>query len=335
MEKKKLSMFYILNVLKEYTDEEHYLTQKDIISKVYEKYNIKLERKSVSSSLKALEVLNFDINNIPRKGYYLLDREFNKSEIHYLIDAILSSKSLNYKEAHTLINKCMSFFSIYDREKDFSNVRKASQTNRTNNEEIMLNVELLNEAIKNRKKVSLNYMGYNSKGELVRRNPKYKYIMNPYYLFNSMGKYYLLCNSDYFSTIASYRVDFMQDIEILDVERKREYEISDLKNFSINDFINNRLYLFHDNDVITSKIRVLGEEKQKNNTINIIKDWFGRNAKIINKDNEIYAFVKCDERSLKYWALQYGTSIEIISPQSLKVNVIKDLTSMLNIYKES
>ena len=51
IENKKASILLILKVLQEYSDEEHFLTQQDIIDKVDELYGIELERKSVAFSI--------------------------------------------------------------------------------------------------------------------------------------------------------------------------------------------------------------------------------------------------------------------------------------------
>ncbi len=51
IQNKKSSILLILKVLEEYTDENHYLTQKEIVDKVSQLYGIEIERKSVGSSL--------------------------------------------------------------------------------------------------------------------------------------------------------------------------------------------------------------------------------------------------------------------------------------------
>ena len=43
LEGKKVALILILNILKEYSDENHYLTQQDIISKMIELYGIELK----------------------------------------------------------------------------------------------------------------------------------------------------------------------------------------------------------------------------------------------------------------------------------------------------
>ena len=51
---KKSSLILILKVLEEYSDEDHLLTQQQIIDKISQLYNIDLERKSVSNSISLL-----------------------------------------------------------------------------------------------------------------------------------------------------------------------------------------------------------------------------------------------------------------------------------------
>ena len=58
---KKASILLILKVLEEYSDENHFLTQQNIIDKVDELYGLELERKSVANSLSLLEELDYDI----------------------------------------------------------------------------------------------------------------------------------------------------------------------------------------------------------------------------------------------------------------------------------
>ena len=58
---KKSSVVLVLKVLQEYSDEEHYLTHKQIIDKIKLLYDIEIERKSIASSIAILQDLDFDI----------------------------------------------------------------------------------------------------------------------------------------------------------------------------------------------------------------------------------------------------------------------------------
>lgn len=55
--------------MEEYSDDNHYSTQQEIIDKIYSWYGVKLERKSIGSSLKFLEDLDYDIRKSPIGGF--------------------------------------------------------------------------------------------------------------------------------------------------------------------------------------------------------------------------------------------------------------------------
>ena len=71
---KKEVIILIYKILAEYTDEDHYLTQADIIDKLYQLYGVIVERKSVASSLEILQELDYDIVKNGRMGYALYSR---------------------------------------------------------------------------------------------------------------------------------------------------------------------------------------------------------------------------------------------------------------------
>ena len=97
---KKIAMLYILDILKEYTDQDHPLTQQDIINKLHNIYLLDIERKTIASTIRLLIDYGYDIISIPKKGYYLNERDFDQTEIKYLVDAIYSSKTIPTKEAN-------------------------------------------------------------------------------------------------------------------------------------------------------------------------------------------------------------------------------------------
>ncbi len=145
VENKKASILLILKVLEEYSDEDHFLTQQDIINKIDEIYGIELERKSVAFSLSLLQELDYDINKSPRGGYALLSRSFDNSEIRYITDALFSSKSLSAKQATELSKKLNSCLSKYQR-KDYNFIYKSNEISRSENKELFYTLELIEEA---------------------------------------------------------------------------------------------------------------------------------------------------------------------------------------------
>ena len=324
---KKMAMFYILDILKEYSDKDHLLTQKDIINKLYDNYLIEIERKTISSTIELLIEYGYDIVKIERKGYYLNEREFDENEIKYLIDAVYSSKSIPGSNAKNISKKLYSLLSKYE-QKDFSYLYKSTEINRSSNNEIFLNIELINEAIKLNKKISFIYLSYDENGNLSERRNGYRYIVSPYFLVNNFNKYYLICNIPWFDNHANYRLEYMKDIKILDEDIKPYKDVETLgEKFDITKHINDHIYMFGGN-VINSKIEILNKEG-----ITYVIDWFGNNAKIYKDDGKLYANIKSNDNAFFFWALQYQEHIKILSPDSMVEKIKNTLVESLKKYQ--
>lgn len=321
---KKSSLILILKVLEEYTDEDHLLTQQQIIDKISQLYNIDLERKSVSNSISLLIELGYDIVSSPRKGYCLLSRLFDDSEITFLIDAIFSSKSISGKQAEQLANKCSSILSKYKR-KNYSYLYKSEEINRTDNKDVFLTIEIISEAIKNKKCISFQYLSYDEDCKLNYRYNGYKYIVSPYYLINNFGRYYLICHRKKYNKIINFRIDYIKNVEMIDKEYIDIKTLDEYNNgFSISNYLNDHIYVFG-GEIIKAKFLI-----NNSSSISYIVDWFKDNAKIYKENNNIYAEIKCNENALYYWYMQYNEHFNIIEPNTLIERVKKSAESILN-----
>ena len=330
IQNKKGSILLVLKILEEYTDDNHYLTQPQIATKISQLYGIDLERKAIGSSLQLLEELDYDIVKGPKGGFALLSRTFDPSEASFLIDAIFSSKSINGKEAKRMAEEVSSCFSKYQR-KDYSYIYKSNEINRSTNKTALYNVSIINEAISKGKRVGFQYLTYDKNGNEIYRNNGYEYIVSPYYLINNYGRYYLLCNyREKYRPLQLFRIDKMADIVIKDDWPIKQ--LKDLKDgpkdFSIAKYLNEHVYLFNE-EVIDAKIILDGEW-----AIEIVKDWFGDNAKIHFKDEKIIATIKGDEKALYYWIMQYSDCVTVLSPLSLVEKIKKGLIDATRRYQD-
>ena len=330
IQNKKGSILLVLKILEEYTDDNHYLTQPQIATKISQLYGIDLERKAIGSSLQLLEELDYDIVKGPKGGFALLSRTFDPSEASFLIDAIFSSKSINGKEAKRMAEEVSSCFSKYQR-KDYSYIYKSNEINRSKNKTTLYNVSIINEAISKGKRVAFQYLTYDKNGNEIYRNDGYEYIVSPYYLINNYGRYYLLCNyREKYRPLQLFRIDKMANIVIKDDWPIKQ--LKDLKDgpkdFSIAKYLNEHVYLFNE-EVIDAKIILDGEW-----AIEIVKDWFGDNAKIHFKDEKIIATIKGDEKALYYWIMQYSDCVTVLSPLSLVEKIKKGLIDATRRYQD-
>ncbi len=100
---KKMLNMLILEILRMYTDEEHSLTQQEIIRLLEKNYGMGCDRRSVKNNILSLKEMGYDISM--EQGYRLLSREFDDSEMRILIDSVLFSKSISTRQAKDLIKK--------------------------------------------------------------------------------------------------------------------------------------------------------------------------------------------------------------------------------------
>ena len=101
---KKMLNMLILDILEEYSDANHHLTQQEIIRLLKANYDMECDRRSVKNNVEYLNDLLGDVIDM-EDGYYLAEREFEDAELRMLIDSVLFSKNLTQKQARTLIDK--------------------------------------------------------------------------------------------------------------------------------------------------------------------------------------------------------------------------------------
>ena len=328
VENKKASILLILKVLEEYSDEDHFLTQQDIIDKVDELYGIELERKSVAFSISLLQELDYDINKSPRGGYALLSRSFDNSEIRYIVDSLFSSKSISGKQAAELSKKLNSCLSKYQR-KDYNFIYKSNEVNRSENKELFYTLELIEEAKRRGKRISFQYLTFDENGKPYTKMDGYRYIVSPYYSANSNGRYFLICNyREKYRAITWFRIDYMLNPKIEEEWPIKPIEsLEGVKDFDIAKYLNDNIYLL-DGEIIKATFLI-----ENPSYVQFVIDWFGRNARTYKKDNKLYADIKCNESALFYWYMQYSECMTIVSPQSLIDRAKKEAERIIQKYE--
>ncbi len=320
---KKLSILYTLQILKDYSDENHLLSQSEIAKKIYNLYGMECERKSIGTNIDSLIDFGYDIVKT-NSGCFLASREFEASEIRFLIDAVFSSKSIDSRHSRELANRLSNLLSLYQR-KQYKYIYKADELNRTNNKELFYNIDIINEAIEKNKQIQFEYNRFCYKDNNKKKKP---YIVNPYCLINNQGKYFLVCNYDYFDEIGNYKLERIHNIKILDTDIKPIKQVKGFENgLDIAKYANENIYMFATNSV-NATIQIYDDWATA-----YVEEWFGKNATFYEKDNKIYADVVANESSLIYWCLQYGEVIELITPTTTREkikDILKEMSKRYN-----
>ncbi len=321
---KKMLNMLILEILQKYSDEEHALTQQEIIKLLDKNYGMECDRRSVKNNVMYLKELGYDIST--DKGYRLLSHDFDDSELRILIDSVLFSKSISTRQAKGLIKK------LCDRASTFFNAKVSHISNlpdlpRTTNRQAMYALDEINDAIDKHRKISFIY---NEMGTDFKLHPKREHpdIVNPYQIVANNGRFYLIGNYDKYDNITHLRIDKMTDVRMLDEKAKPMKQIPELKDgLNLPKHMAEHMYMFSGESVPVTL-------KTTPDMMSELVDWFGTDFSIINKTkNSITARVKCNYYAMRYWALQYGPYVEVLKPKSLREQLREDALGMAEKYK--
>ncbi len=320
---KKMLNMLILEILRTYTDENHSLTQQDIIKLLEKNYAMPCDRRSVKNNILSLKEMGYDISM--EKGYRLLSREFDESELRILIDSVLFSKSISTKQAKGLIEKLRGMASNYFKAK-VSHVSNLPELHRTINKQAIYALDSINDAIAERKKISFIYNNIGIDFKLHPRRDR-EYIVNPYQIVANNGRFYLIGNYDKYDNVAHFRIDRMTEVKMLDDDAKPMKEVPELsKGLNLPKHMAEHIYMFS-GDSVKVVLHTTAD------MMNELSDWFGNDFRLYRLDNDkIEVVVECNEKAMFFWALQYGPYVEVISPKALRSKLSETISSMNNKY---
>lgn len=324
---KKMLNMLILNILEQYSDAEHRLTQQEIIRLLKSNYDMECDRRSVKNNILYLNELLGDVIDM-ENGYYLAEREFENAELRMLIDSVLFSKNLTKKQAEDLIKKLRAKGNRYFSTK-VSHIKNLPDMQHADNKQLMYTFDTVNDAIAEKKKISFVYNSYGIDFKLHPRRET-RYVVNPYQMVANIGKFYLIGNYDKYDDISHYRLDKMTEVEIIDENLKPQKEIKDFKEgFHLPKHMAEHIYMFSGPSV---RVKLLAPTAMMDELI----DWLGKEFKAseIEDKKQILVTLRCNEDSMFYWALQYGPYVEVLEPESLRTRLKKAIFEMNNKYKK-
>ena len=325
---KKMLNMLILDILEEYSDANHRLTQQEIIRLLKANYEMECDRRSVKNNILYLNELLGDVIDM-EDGYYLAEREFEDAELRMLIDSVLFSKNLTQKQAKDLIEKLRAKGNKYFPAK-VTHISNLPEMHHADNKQLMYALDTVNDAIAEKKKISFVYNTYGTDFRLHPRRDGMRYVVNPYQMVANNGKFYLIGNYDKYDNVSHYRLDKMTDVQILDEKVKPQKEIRDFKNgFSLPKHMAEHIYMFSGE---SERVKLLAPATMMDELI----DWLGKDFTVRKTDDEdeIEITLNCNVDSMFYWALQYGPYVEILEPIDLRNRIAKAVRDMADKYKE-
>ena len=322
MAEKKHSVLAVLEILENESDEEHILTCPQLLQKVEERTGMRLDRRTLYSNIQMLEEFGYSISKFEdnKKGYYLTERKFERSEILLLCNAVHASHFIPNTASRDLVDKLLSLRSRYEQQ-EF--VRKVYLPNhqKTENQELFLNIEMISTAIAKNCMISFTYLTHDMQKNLVPRRME-PYIVEPRYIVYEEGRGYMIATSRNHPGFIHYRLDRMKDVQHLEEKCVRLSTDQDPYEYS-----KNKLFMFSGDNMTA---RLVCDASILSHMIDI----FGKEVRIIPASgNRFELCISAPKTGILWLAQEYMDAMVIQEPESLREEFKEHMKQVLKRYE--
>ena len=314
------NILYILNVLKKYSNEEHILSVAEIQMKIEEIYGVKIDSRTIRRNINLLKYkLEYDISTRAEngKGYYIIndpETDFEPGEIRAIIDSFSYANYIAPTVTKSIIEKCKNMQNIYENEK-LKDYQIYSVNSKTENSEVIKNIEDISNSIYNKHKIKFEYWKYQITNKLEKKIVNTPTV-SPFAIIYNKQEFYFIGIKDGQDKFYHYRLDRMKNVTELNEDITIKKTKSQIKDFA------------------ESTVEMFGGEKEEIEAIcnicllNTVFDTFGKNITIqkISENNENFKLiVDSNPMGFKMWAMRNIDMVEVISPKTLR-NEMREIT---------
>lgn len=305
---KKGRLLALRDYLYKYTDEQHPVSTQDLIDEMT-RQGYPGNRKTIKDDIDVLNKFGMDIiTNVSRgNSFYMASREFEIPELKLLVDAVSSSRFISAARSEQLIGKLTAMASEYEKEQIAPRIFTGDRI-KANNPHLYYVVDMLIQAVQNKKKVRFQYGEFDADKHKVLRNDGEIYINSPYGCLWNDDFYYLVGYSEKREKVVTFRVDRIVDLEIMDddiVPEPADFDMSDYARIVIEMFDGEpqEVELLCDNELMKSVI-----------------DKFGENIKTERiSDEQFKAVVNVSTSKTFYaWCFRFAGQMKIVGPEKIK-----------------
>lgn len=317
----KIKLLKLYELLRQETDEQNPMTTMTIIERLG-KMGISCERRTLAKDMEVLNDQGYEVMWCwvgKEKGYYVVDRSFSVPELKILIDAVQASSFITDKKTAEMIKKIADLGGSHRADILRGNM-VSFNTRKHSNESIYYNVDYLEDAILQQKKVIFRYFDLNEHGEKVYRRDGHHYVVEPIGLVFYEDNYYLMIYSSRHGNTANYRVDRMDAVEIID---EPVTEIALELRESIGSYTEQAFKMYGGEAV---DITIQFDQK----LIGVVYDKFGEDTKMIrlNADSCVATVKVRVSPTFWGWIFQFGKQMKITSPENM-IEEYKNKAAML------
>lgn len=316
----KIRLLIVLKTLTEKSDYHNRFSAQALISAV-EDAGYKAERKAIYDDIAAIKEMGYDVIFTKERpaGWYIGQRTFELPELKLLIDAVQSSKFITKKKSTEMIKKIGSLAGEGDAKALRRQVHVAGRV-KTDNERIFYNVDAIQEALRENRKIRFRYFVWDINKKKVAKHDGKAIEISPWALTWEEENNYMLGFEALAGIIKHYRVDKMENIQVSCDKREgsREFGQIDMSAFAKRTF-----------GMFGGKTETVMLECE-NNLIGAILDRFGTDVIIVKSDEEHFCVQNEVTVSGQFfgWLVGLGPGVRIKAPKTVAEEFRKRLKAM-------
>ena len=322
------NILYILNVLKKYSDEDHMLSAAEIQRKIKEIYDVKIDTRTIRRNINLLKYkLNYDISTREDngKGYYINrdpETDFEPGEVRAIIDNFSYANYIVPNVAKEIIKKCKNLQTVYENEK-LKDYQIYSVNSKTENSEVIKNIEDISNSIYNNHKLKFEYWKYEITNKLEKQIVSTPTV-SPFAIIYNKQEFYFIGLKDVQNKFYNYRLDRMKNVKELNEKINIKKTKSQIKDFA------------------ESTVEMFGGKKEEIEAIcnkmllNAIFDIFGKNVtieRILGNDKDFKLIVDSNPIGFKMWAMRNIDMVEVVRPETLRNEMREVVQKAIEKYK--
>ena len=307
---RKIKLLKLLDMLRQETDEQNPLSTTQICAKLGQ-MGIVCDRRTLPRDIAILNEQGYEIMSLMvghDKCYYVEDRSFSVPELKILIDAVQAASFITDKKTAELVDKIASLGGTHRAEILKSNM-VCFNTRKHSNEQIYYSVDTLERAIQDNKKVIFYYFNLDENGNKAYRRDHHHYVVEPIALVFNEDNYYLISYSARHDGTANYRLDRMEEVEIID-EDICEKAIALRESVS---GYTEQVFKMYGGETVEVVLEF------SDNLIGAVYDKFGEETQMTRvADDKCTAAVKVQVSPVFWgWLFQFGKQMKILSPEGV------------------
>ena len=313
------NILYILNVLRKYSDEEHMLSAAEMQRKIKKIYDVEIDTRTIRRNINLLKYkLDYDISTREEngKGYYLNrdpETDFEQGEVRAIIDNFSYANYIVPSVAKQIIKKCKNMQTVYENEK-LKDYQIYSVNSKTENAEVIKNIEDISNSIYNNNKIKFEYWKYEITNKLEKKIVSVPTV-SPFAIVYNKQEFYFIGIKDGQDKFYHYRLDRMKNVKELNEKITIKKTKTQIKEFA------------------ESTVEMFGGPKEEIEAIcnrlllNSIFDVFGKNVtieKISGDEDSFKLIVDSNPMGFRMWAMRNIDMVEVIKPEKLR-NEMKEI----------